>query len=106
MVARKAVKKEEKKCIFETESAWSDADKQMLCLDTGSWRTERPVVRKEKCTHCGLCYIYCPPQCMTDEGDYFKPNLAFCKGCGICAKECPTMAITMVSEGEIKDGSA
>lgn|SRR5512138_374818 len=100
------VKTDKGTCIFETESAWSDATKHMLCLDSGSWRTERPVVRKEKCTRCGLCYIYCPPQCMVDEDDHFEPNLAYCKGCGICARECPTKAITMVSEGEISDGSS
>ncbi len=41
------------KNIFTTESAWSDADKQMLCLDTGGWRTERPVLDQTKCNYCG-----------------------------------------------------
>lgn len=100
------VTKDEKgTCIFETESAWSDADKNMLCLDSGSWRSERPIVHKEKCSRCGLCYIYCPPQCMDVGDDIYVPNLKFCKGCGTCAKECPTGAIVMVPEGGIEDGS-
>jgi pyruvate ferredoxin oxidoreductase delta subunit len=94
------------KNIFKTESAWSNADKLLLCLDTGSWRTERPVLDKEKCNYCGLCALYCPPQCMTDMNDYFAPNLDFCKGCGICAKECPRGAIAMVPEGEFADGKS
>jgi pyruvate ferredoxin oxidoreductase delta subunit len=88
------------KMIFKTESPWSNADEVLLKLDTGSWRTERPVLDVTKCNYCGLCALYCPPQCMLDKGDHFEENLAFCKGCGICAKECPRGAYTMVAEGE------
>ena len=55
------------KWIFKTESPWSDANQKMLVLDTGGWRTERPVLDKSKCNYCGLCAIYCPPQCMRDK---------------------------------------
>ena len=88
------------KMIFKTESPWSDANQLLLKLDTGSWRTERPVLDKEKCNYCGLCALYCPPQCLKDGGDHYEVDLAFCKGCGICTKECPKGAYTMVSEGE------
>jgi len=100
-----AIKKEKAKCIFETESSWSDAEKSMLCLDTGDWRTARPVVNKKKCNACGLCVIYCPPQCMVDDedGEHYKANLDYCKGCGVCAKECPKGAIIMTPEGEYSD---
>ncbi len=82
------------------ESAWSDADVLLLSLDTGSWRTERPVVDMEKCTYCWLCVLYCPPQCIINAEDRFIVDLDFCKGCGICSKECNLGAITMVAEGE------
>lgn len=88
------------KMIFKTESPWSDANQLMLKLDTGSWRTERPVLDVTKCNYCGLCALYCPPQCMKDREDHYEANLDFCKGCGICAKECPKGAYTMVPEGE------
>ncbi len=88
------------KWIFKTESPWSDANQKMLALDTGGWRTERPVLDKSKCNYCGLCALYCPPQCMLDKGDHYEANLAFCKGCGICAKECPKQAYTMKPEGD------
>jgi 2-oxoacid:acceptor oxidoreductase delta subunit (pyruvate/2-ketoisovalerate family) len=90
-------------CIFETEASWSYADKHLLCLDTGDWRTERPVVEVEKCNACGICVMYCPPQCMVDDGDFYKANLDYCKGCGVCAKECPKKAIKMTPEGDYAD---
>ena len=88
------------KWIFQTESAWSDANEKMLCLDTGGWRTERPVLDQTKCNYCGICAMYCPPQCMLDKGDHYEANLAFCKGCGICVHECPRKALTMKPEGD------
>ncbi len=87
------------KWIFKTEAPWSDANELMLKLDTGSWRTERPVLDKTKCNYCGLCALYCPPQCMKDMGDHYEADLVFCKGCGICAHECPKQAYTMKPEG-------
>ena len=88
-----------KKLIYPYESAWSNADELLMYLDTGSWRTQRPVIDREQCAYCGLCALYCPPQCMLDEKDHFGPNLEYCKGCGICARECPCAAITMAPEG-------
>lgn len=95
--------KKDEKCLMETEACWSYADKQMLCLNTSSWRTERPIVNYETCNRCGLCFVYCPPQCISQDGEKFSPNLEFCKGCGVCAKECPKGAITMTPEGDYAD---
>ena len=95
--------KDNEKCIFETEAAWSDAKQNLLCLSTGSWRTSRPVVNLEKCNRCGLCFVFCPPQCIDQDGEKFIPDMEFCKGCGVCAKECPKGAITMTPEGEFAD---
>lgn len=99
------IKYDEPKYIFETEASWSDASKSFLCLSTGGWRTERPVVNKIKCNACGLCAVYCPPQCMKDDADgiHFKADLEYCKGCGVCAKECPKGAITMKTERDSDD---
>lgn len=96
---------EKKMSIFETQASWSDANKEMLCLETGGWRTVRPIIDAEKCNRCGLCFIYCPTQCIqADEAmENYIPNLKFCKGCGVCAKECPTNVIVMTSEGDYTD---
>jgi len=87
---------------FRTEGPWSDGNIKMLSLDTGTWRTKRPIIDKDKCISCGICYLFCPPQCIVMNPDFFEPNLAFCKGCGICAAECPKKAITMKPEGDFK----
>lgn len=87
---------------FKFEGPWSDAKAELLCMDTGSWRTVRPIVDIDNCIHCGICALFCPTQCMENKGEYFEPDLAFCKGCGICANECPSKAITMKPEGEFK----
>ena len=69
---------------------------------TGDWRSERPVIDKEKCNKCGLCWLSCPDAAMKPlDGGYYEPDLFYCKGCGICAQVCPTKAITMIEEEEI-----
>ena len=66
---------------------------------TGNWRAEKPIIELEKCSKCGLCYIFCPDAAINvnDEG-YPEVDLFYCKGCGICAMECPKKAITRVEE--------
>jgi len=67
---------------------------------TGGWRSLRPVWDNSKCIKCGICYVYCPEGCVSqDEDGYFMADLDYCKGCGICAHECWPGAIEMVEEG-------
>lgn len=67
---------------------------------TGSWRSKRPVVDKEKCINCLICWIYCPDNSVLVENGEMKGfRLTHCKGCGICARQCPRKCITMVGEG-------
>ena len=65
---------------------------------TGSWRTFKPVVNKEKCINCLQCWIYCPDAAITRLEESVSVDYDYCKGCGICANECPAKAITMVEE--------
>lgn len=63
---------------------------------TGSWKSFKPVWDSGKCTHCMICVVYCPEDCIpVKEGKRVETNLEFCKGCGICAKECPVKSIIM-----------
>jgi len=69
---------------------------------TGDWRADRPILDKEKCNKCGLCWLYCPDGAVELlEDGYYEPDLYYCKGCGICADVCKREAITMIQEEEI-----
>lgn len=68
---------------------------------TGSWRSMRPVVDKEKCINCLVCWMYCPDNSIiVEKGEMKGIKLSHCKGCGICANQCPKDAIVMVEEGK------
>jgi 2-oxoacid:acceptor oxidoreductase delta subunit (pyruvate/2-ketoisovalerate family) len=67
----------------------------MLVNKTGSWRSFRPIVNKDKCVKCMLCFTYCPDVAISEK---IEIDYDYCKGCGICAHECPTYAIEMVEE--------
>lgn len=63
---------------------------------TGAWRAFRPVVDRDRCNDCGLCWMYCPEGCIS-HGDH-QIDLDYCKGCGICAQECRRKCIVMERE--------
>jgi len=67
--------------------------------ETGSWRSQRPVVDEKKCTGCLICWMYCPDIAIK-KGKPVKIDYRYCKGCGICADVCPFKAIIMEQEGE------
>ena len=93
----------------EDEITWKDVEIGAIVTEpgnasqyrTGDWRSQKPVVDKEKCNKCTLCYVFCPEGCIERDAEgYFEANLFYCKGCGICATECPKKAIAMVEEEE------
>ncbi len=67
-------------------------------MQVGDWRAERPIVHIERCVKCGICWAFCPTQCIEEKEKHFEPSLKHCKGCGICAQECPHNAIEMIEE--------
>ncbi len=57
---------------------------------TGAWRSLRPVHDMEQCTHCLICWVYCPDaSIIVEDGRWVRFDYDHCKGCGICAEVCP-----------------
>jgi len=93
----------------ESETTWKDLEIGLIVTEpgstavyrTGDWRSQRQVVDENKCVKCGLCSLYCPEGCISQQpAGHFEANLYYCKGCGICRHECPVKAISMVEEKE------
>jgi len=91
------------------EKGWKDIPIGGLILEpgnainykTGSWRTFKPVRDEEKCTHCLLCWIYCPDSSIiVEDGKVKGIDYEHCKGCGICSTQCPVNAIKMIEEAK------
>ncbi|MCE5202370.1 MAG: 4Fe-4S binding protein [Synergistaceae bacterium] len=73
-----------------------------LNVETGLWRSVRPLLDLKKCVSCLKCWAQCPDMSVqTDgEGKICGIDLFFCKGCGICAEICPVKAISMHPESD------
>ena len=93
----------------EGELTWKDLEIGLIVTEpesarqyqTGTWRSQRPTYDFTKCIKCGICAMYCPEGCISQNAEgYFEADLYYCKGCGICDVECPTKVITMVEEEE------
>ena len=69
-------------------------------VETGDWRTMKPVLDVDKCRQCLLCVPVCPDMSILVGGDGRREDFRyfFCKGCGICADVCPFGAITIVKD--------
>jgi pyruvate ferredoxin oxidoreductase gamma subunit len=72
-------------------------------VETGLWRTMRPVINHSMCSRCWLCSTYCPEGTITiDEGGYPQIDYDHCKGCLVCMAQCPSHAIRSVPEHDGK----
>ena len=68
-------------------------------VQTGDWRTSKPVLDAAKCRQCLLCVPVCPDLSIPmEDGRRGAFNYFYCKGCGICANVCPFDAISMVKD--------
>ena len=47
---------------------------------TGNWRSARPVLNRELCTQCLMCWISCPDACITPDEEAVVHNYEYCKG--------------------------
>lgn len=69
-------------------------------VQTGLWRTMRPVIHYDKCRQCWwVCSTFCPDGAISvTEGRYTRIDYDHCKGCMICVMQCPTHAISTIAE--------
>ena len=65
---------------------------------TGGWRSLRPIINKDKCISCILCWKFCPEPCITIVEGMPVIDYNYCKGCGICIEVCPKKAIEFEEE--------
>ncbi|MBM3216341.1 4Fe-4S dicluster domain-containing protein [Candidatus Poribacteria bacterium] len=67
---------------------------------TGGWRSSKPVWDASACSHCLLCWVYCPDSAILLDGvKMVGISYDYCKGCGVCVHECPTEgALAMVQD--------
>lgn len=95
----------------EEEFLWTEIKPGCVITDpgnskshyTGSWKSFYPLLAKERCIQCGICWILCPDAAYTQDAEgFYISDLDYCKGCGICAQECPTGAISMLQEKEVE----
>jgi len=71
-------------------------------VQTGLWRTMRPVIDADHCNRCSwVCTTFCPDGAISAEPDQV-PEIDYdhCKGCLVCVAVCPPHAIRAVSERE------
>jgi pyruvate ferredoxin oxidoreductase delta subunit len=71
-------------------------------VETGQWRSIRPIWDEDKCIHCLQCWIQCPDRAIKadEKGNMTGIDYFYCKGCGLCAAVCPKQAIEMRPEAE------
>ena len=66
---------------------------------TAGWRVFRPVLDRQLCTRCFLCFALCPEGAIQlDAQNYPVIDYDHCKGCLVCMTECPPHAISELRE--------
>jgi pyruvate ferredoxin oxidoreductase delta subunit len=83
-----------------TVGALIDKPGSSIECKTGGWRAYKPIIDKEKCKKCWLCFDYCPDAAVSKTEDGPVIIYEYCKGCGVCAVECKFEAIEMVPEAK------
>lgn len=79
--------------------AWGGTSRE---VQTGLWRSMRPVLDVSRCVSCLRCWVQCPDDSIsTDENARVTGiDLFYCKGCGICKALCPVNAIELKPESD------
>lgn len=68
-------------------------------VNTGLWRTMRPVIDYDLCNKCWwVCSTFCPDSAISVVNDLPEIDYDHCKGCLICVGQCPVHAIEAIPE--------
>jgi pyruvate ferredoxin oxidoreductase gamma subunit len=75
-------------------------------VNTGLWRTLRPVIDDDRCKRCWwICSSLCPDGAIRIDDGQPVIDYDHCKGCLVCVAVCPPHAITAQTEqGDIPAG--
>ena len=69
-------------------------------VNTGLWRTLRPVIDYQLCNKCWwICSTFCPDGAIdVDQNNSPQIDYDHCKGCMVCVAQCPPHAIASIPE--------
>jgi pyruvate ferredoxin oxidoreductase gamma subunit len=68
-------------------------------VNTGLWRTMRPVIDYDRCNKCWwVCSTFCPDSAISVVNDEPVIDYDHCKGCLVCVGQCPVHAIEAIPE--------
>lgn len=70
-------------------------------VNTGLWRTMRPIIDYDLCKGCWwVCSTFCPDGAINVKDNLPDIDYDHCKGCLVCVAQCPPHAIAAISETE------
>ncbi|WP_157821315.1 2-oxoacid:acceptor oxidoreductase family protein [Mariprofundus ferrinatatus] len=75
-----------------------------VLVNTGLWRTMRPMIDPEQCKRCWwICSSFCPDG-VINVSELGEPQIDYdhCKGCLVCLAQCPSHAISAIAESTAK----
>jgi pyruvate ferredoxin oxidoreductase gamma subunit len=68
-------------------------------VNTGLWRTMRPVIDYDLCKGCWwVCSTFCPDGAINVKNNLPDIDYDHCKGCLVCVAQCPPHAISAIPE--------
>jgi len=72
-------------------------------VNTGVWRTMRPVINYKKCNKCWwICSTFCPDGAIKVHDNLPEIDYEHCKGCLVCVAQCPPHAIETIAEESVQ----
>ena len=68
-------------------------------VNTGLWRTMRPIIDYDLCKGCWwVCSTFCPDGAINVKDNLPEIDYDHCKGCLVCVAQCPPHAIEAIPE--------